>query len=260
MNRTALKRNVNSLEDRYTADEGWHYMTGLQALVRLPIQQRIRDEAMGWNTGGFISGYRGSPLGRYDIELWQAAKQFKRRNIVFQPGINEDLAATATWGSQMVGLFPGAKVEGVFSIWYGKAPGMDRSMDPIRHANLAGVAAKGGTLLIVGDDHGAKSSTLACYSDYNFVSAGVPLFYPANAQEILDFGLHAIAMSRHAGCLTGMKLVTDVVEGGGSVQVSPTAPIIELPEQRAEANIGVFTPLLEQERLLFNARLDNALD
>ncbi|GIK76295.1 MAG: indolepyruvate ferredoxin oxidoreductase [Chloroflexota bacterium] len=260
MNTSTLKRNVTSLEDRYTAADGWHYMTGLQALVRLPIQQRLRDEAIGWNTGGFISGYRGSPLGRYDIELWQAAKELNRHNIVFQPGVNEDLAATATWGSQMVGLFPGATVEGVFSIWYGKAPGMDRSMDPIRHANLAGVNAKGGTLLIVGDDHGAKSSTLACYSDYNFISAGIPLFYPSNAQEVLDYGLHAIAMSRHAGCVAGMKLVTDVVEGGGSVHVAPDAPAITLPAHRLDANIRVFTPLLEQERLLFNARLDNALD
>lgn len=261
MNSPVNKKRLNfSLQDRYTAEEGWHYMTGLQALVRLPIQQRIRDAAAGLDTGGFISGYRGSPIGRYDMELWQAADEFNKRSIVFQPGVNEDLAATATWGAQYVGMFPGAKVEGVFSIWYGKAPGMDRSMDPIRHANLAGTSSKGGTLLLVGDDHGAKSSTVACYSDYNFVSAGIPLLAPANAQEVLDYGLHGIAMSRFAGCLTGLKLVTDVVEGGGSVFVSPSNPGIVLPEERVDAGIHLFRPFLEQERTLYSDRLDNALN
>src|SRR5690606_21308628 len=125
----------------------WVYMTGMQALVRLPLQQRRRDVAAGLNTGGFISGYRGSPLGRYDMELWDADAALKAHNIHFQPGINEDIAATAAWGSQQVGLYPGARVDGVFSIWYGKAPGLDRSMDPIRHANLAGTSRNGGSLL-----------------------------------------------------------------------------------------------------------------
>jgi len=255
-----LERDVVSLADRYAAEEDWVYMTGLQALVRLPIQQRLRDDTMGWKTGGFISGYRGSPLGRYDFELWQAGDTLRQHNIVFQPGVNEDLAATATWGSQYVGLFPGANVEGVFSIWYGKSPGMDRSMDPIRHANLAGTSAKGGSLLVVGDDHGAKSSSVACFSDYNFVSAGIPLLYPANAQEVLDYGLHAIAMSRHAGCLAGLKLVTDVIEGGGSIHVSPNNPEIVLPDSGPRVGLSPVTPIPEQERLLYNIRLDAALD
>jgi indolepyruvate ferredoxin oxidoreductase len=255
----ATERLDFDLSDRLTKDEGWVYMTGMQALVRLPIQQRKRDAAAGLNTGGYISGYRGSPMGRYDMELWLAEAELKAHNIHFQPGVNEDMAATATWGSQMVGLFPGARVEGVFSIWYGKAPGMDRAMDPIRHSNNAGTNPKGGSLLLVGDDHGAKSSTVACYSDYNFVSAGIPLLAPANAQEVLDFGLHGIALSRYAGCLAGMKLVTDVVEGGGSVLVSPDAPQIVLPEARKIPGISPFTPILEQERLLYDARLGKAL-
>ncbi|MCB1395110.1 MAG: indolepyruvate ferredoxin oxidoreductase family protein [Rhodobacter sp.] len=248
-----------TLDDRLTKDEGWVYMTGMQALVRLPIQQRKRDAAAGLNTGGYISGYRGSPIGRYDMELWQAGDALKDHNIVFQPGLNEDIAATATWGSQMVGLFPGAKVEGVFSIWYGKAPGMDRSMDPIRHANFAGTNEKGGSLLLVGDDHGAKSSTVACYSDFNFVSAGIPLFAPANAQEVLDYGLHGIALSRFSGMVTGMKLVTDVVEGGGSVHIAPDSPQITLPPKDKHIGIAPYTPILLAEQTLYDQRLKLAL-
>ena len=250
-----------TLGDRLTQSEGWVYMTGMQALVRLPVQQRIRDAAQGLNTGGYISGYRGSPLGTYDINLQQADDLLKKHNIVFHPGLNEDMAATAVWGSQQVGLFPGARVEGVFSIWYGKAPGMDRSMDPIRHANLAGTNEKGGALFLVGDDHGAKSSTLACYSDFNFVSAGMPLLAPANAQEVLDLGLHGIALSRYSSTLVGLKLVTDVVEGGGSVHVAPDHPRITLPEKSVtRPGITIFTPFLEAERNLWTVKLGLALD
>lgn len=249
-----------TLKDRLSQEEGWVYMTGMQALVRLPIQQRKRDAAAGLNTGGYISGYRGSPVGTYDMNLGQASRELQQHNIYFQPGVNEDLAATATWGSQMVGLFPGARVDGVFSIWYGKAPGMDRSMDPLRHANLAGTNPKGGTLLLVGDDHGAKSSTVACYSDMNFASLGMPLLAPANAQDVLDFGLHGIAMSRYSSTLVGMKLVTDVVEGGGSVLVAPDSPRITLPEgDMPDTSIKPFTPTLEQERLLWTVRLKKVL-
>ncbi len=256
-----VKRLDMKLSDRLTTQQGWVYMTGMQALVRLPIQQRIRDIAAGLNTAGFISGYRGSPLGRYDVELWAAGDQLEHYKVVFQPGVNEDLAATATWGSQYVGLFPRATVDGVFSIWYGKAPGMDRSMDPLRHANLAGTSPKGGSLLLVGDDHGAKSSTLACYSDFNFVSAGIPLLAPSNAQEVLDYGLHGIALSRHSGLLCGMKLVTDVIEGGGSMYVGPGSPSIVLPEKRQGVNIQTFTsfPFVHQEQVLYENRIDEAL-
>ncbi|WP_120504318.1 indolepyruvate ferredoxin oxidoreductase family protein [Sulfitobacter mediterraneus] len=258
---TLTNRLEMTLEDRLSQDEGWVYMTGMQALVRLPLQQRKRDAAAGLNTGGYISGYRGSPMGRYDMELWAAEKELRAHNVVFQAGVNEDMAATATWGAQQVGLFPGAKVEGVFSIWYGKAPGMDRSLDPLRHANLAGSNPKGGSILLVGDDHGAKSSTLACYSDYNFVSLGMPLLAPANAQEVLDYGLHGIAMSRFSGALVGLKLVTDVVEGGGSVHVGPESPKITLPaSDTPPPGITHFTPLMEQERRLWDEKIKRALD
>jgi indolepyruvate ferredoxin oxidoreductase len=249
-----------TLEDRLSQEEGWIYMTGMQALVRLPIQQRKRDQAVGLNTGGYISGYRGSPVGTYDMSLQQSKKELQALNIYFQPGLNEDLAATATWGAQMVGQYAGATVDGVFSIWYGKAPGMDRSMDPLRHANLAGTNPKGGTLLLVGDDHGAKSSTVACYSDLNFASLGMPLLAPSNVQDVLDFGLHGISMSRYSSVIVGMKLVTDVIEGGGSVYVGPDSPAIAIPEDSGpDVSIKTFTPFVEQERQLWDIKLKKAL-
>ncbi|NKB99964.1 MAG: indolepyruvate ferredoxin oxidoreductase family protein [Pseudomonadales bacterium] len=253
------KRLDMTLDDRLTVEEGWVYMTGMQALVRLPVQQRIRDIARGLDTAGFISGYRGSPLGRYDMELWNTQETLESYNIVFKAGVNEDLAATAAWGSQYVGTFPGATVDGVFSIWYGKAPGMDRSMDALRHANMAGTSPLGGSLLLVGDDHGAKSSTLTCYSDFNFVSAGIPLLAPSNAQEVLDFGLQGIAMSRHSGLLCGIKLVTDVIEGGGSIYVGPNSPEIVTPDAKEGLSIQTFTPFVQQEEVLYEHRIDEAL-
>jgi len=227
---TALVRDVATLDDRYRIDDGWVYMTGIQALVRLPLQQRARDAAAGWNTAGYVSGYRGSPLGRYDMELWAAEKALKAANVVFRPGLNEDLAATAIWGSQYVGTFPGARVDGVFGIWYGKGPGVDRSGDVLRHANQAGTSPKGGVLCLAGDDHGAKSSSVANFSDPVFMAVGMPVLYPSNTQELLDYGLHGIAMSRFSGCWVGMKVVTDVVEGGGSVYVGADGPAITVPE------------------------------
>ena len=250
----ALARSETSLEDRWTAPEGWFYMTGMQALVRLPIQQRLRDVAAGLNTGGYISGYRGSPMGRYDIELWRAEPILRRLNIVFRPGLNEDLAATAIWGAQHVTSFPGATVEGVFGIWYGKGPGVDRSGDALRHANFTGTAPKGGALALAGDDHGAKSSTAVNFSDTSFVAVGIPVLYPSNTQELIDFGLHGIAMSRFSGCWVGMKVVTDVAEGGGTVYVGPDSPTIVTPERPSNPPGGVGArpidmPLMQEERL-----------
>ncbi|MFZ4759506.1 MAG: indolepyruvate ferredoxin oxidoreductase family protein, partial [Burkholderiaceae bacterium] len=256
-------RLVTSLKERYTAEQGWVYMTGTQALVRLPIQQRLRDAAAGANTGGYVSGYRGSPLGRYDMELWAAQDVLKQHNVVFRAGVNEDLAATALWGAQYVGVFPGAKVDGVFGIWYGKGPGVDRSGDPFRHANLAGTSPLGGVLALAGDDHGAKSSTVANYSDLNFVAASIPLLYPSNAQELLDFGLHGIAMSRWSGCWSAMKVVTDVVEGGGSVYVAPDSPTIvqpaELPLPAGGVHTRSFDMALPQEDRLHHHKLYRVL-
>jgi indolepyruvate ferredoxin oxidoreductase len=257
-------RLVSSLKERYSVGQGWVYMTGTQALVRLPIQQRLRDAAAGLNTGGYVSGYRGSPLGRYDMELWAAQDVLKQVNVVFRPAVNEDLAATALWGAQYVGVFPGAKVDGVFGIWYGKGPGVDRSGDPFRHANLAGSSPLGGVLALAGDDHGAKSSTVANYSDLNFVAAAIPLLYPSNAQELLDYGLHGIAMSRYSGCWAGMKVVTDVVEGGGSVYVAPDSPVVVIPPETAALPEGgvhtrAFDMAVPQEDRLYHHKLHRVM-
>ena len=258
MQASKLERPETTLDDKYAATEGWLYMTGTQALVRLPLQQRLRDAAAGWTTGGYVSGYRGSPMGRYDMELWSAQNALAAANVVFRPGLNEDLAATAIWGAQYVGTFPGAKVDGVFGIWYGKGPGVDRSGDVLRHANLAGTSPKGGVLCLAGDDHGAKSSTVANFSDGIFMAVGIPLLYPSNTQELLDYGLHGIAMSRFSGCWVGMKVVTDVVEGGGSVYVAPDAPLISLPETPSQPQDpfgkgyhvrGFDMPLPQEDRL-----------
>jgi indolepyruvate ferredoxin oxidoreductase len=255
-----------TLDDKYLVREGWIYLSGTQALVRLPLQQRMRDEAAGKNTGGYISGYRGSPLGRYDMELWRQDALLKKNNIHFRAAVNEDLAATAIWGAQYVGTFPGAKVDGVFGIWYGKGPGVDRSGDVLRHANSAGTGPWGGVVALAGDDHGAKSSTIANFSDQIFIAVGMPVLYPSNTQELLDFGLHGIALSRYSGCWVGMKVVNDVVEGGGTIYVGPDAPQIELPEHAPAPALGKegfgirrFDMALVQEERLYNHKLAAAL-
>jgi indolepyruvate ferredoxin oxidoreductase len=170
-----------SLDDKYAADEGRIYLTGVQALVRLPMEQRRIDRAAGLNTAGFV--YRGSPLGTYDRELWAAKRFLDKDDIVFQPGLNEDLAATSVWGSQQVGLFPGATRDGVFAIWYAKSPGVDRSGDALKHADAAGTAPRSGVLAIAGDDHACKSASLPSQSDYAFLDASIPVLQPANVSE-----------------------------------------------------------------------------
>jgi indolepyruvate ferredoxin oxidoreductase len=241
-----------ALDDKYLQREGTVFLSGTQALVRLPLQQRRRDELAGVNTAGYVSGYRGSPLGRFDIELWNNAELLKTHHVRFQPGINEDLAATALWGSQYVGTAPGARYDGVFGIWYGKGPGVDRSGDAFKHANLAGANRWGGVLAVAGDDHASKSSTTAHQSDQALIAAGIPVLYPSDVQDILDFGLHGIAMSRYSGCWVGLKSVTDVVESSGSVEVGDALPAIRLPEPPAEdLNIrgNDIVPLVQEARL-----------
>lgn len=168
-----------TLDDKYTVESGRIYLTGIQALVRLPLMQKKRDEAAGLNTAGFISGYRGSPLGALDLQLWRAQKYLDQHDIQFKPGINEELAMTAVWGSQQVNLWPSAKYDGVFSMWYGKGPGLDRSSDALRHGNMAGASKHGGVLVLAGDDHGAKSSTVPTQSDHAFMDTMVPVLNPA---------------------------------------------------------------------------------
>jgi indolepyruvate ferredoxin oxidoreductase len=210
-----------TLDDKYILESGRIYLTGTQALVRLPMLQRQRDVAAGLNTACFISGYRGSPLGGLDTAMWRAAKFLESNNIRFQPGVNEDLAATAIWGSQQVGLFPGAKYDGVFAMWYGKGPGVDRSGDALKHANNAGTSPYGGVLALAGDDHTCRSSTLPHQSDHAFVDTSIPVLNPAGVQDVIDLGLYGFAMSRYSGCWVGFKTVAETVETSASVQIDP---------------------------------------
>lgn len=243
------------LDDKYTLTHDLAWMSGIHALVRLPMNQRMRDLRAGLNTAGFISGYRGSPLGGYDQHLWKAGKYLSEHHVVFQPGLNEDLAATAVWGSQQTPLFRGAKYDGVFGLWYGKGPGVDRSGDVFKHANAAGTSPHGGVLVVAGDDHPAKSSTLPHQSDHILKACMIPVLFPATVQEILDFGAIGWALSRYAGVWVGMKCITDVVEASASVDVDPhrvtlTQPTdFELPADGLNIRLPD-TPLAQEARLL----------
>ena len=219
-----------SLDDKYALEKGRVFLTGTQAMVRLPMLQRQRDQAAGLNTGCYISGYRGSPLGAFDQQLWQAKPFLEKNHIVFQPGVNEDMAATAIWGSQQLNLGPKSKYDGVFGIWYGKAPGVDRCGDVVRHANSAGTDPNGGVLMMCGDDHAAVSSTVPGQSEHNLASWMVPMLYPAGVQEYLDYGLLGWAMSRFAGVWVGFKCVSEVVESSASVDVDAHRLDIQYPD------------------------------
>ena len=254
-----------TLDDKYSLDYGHAFMSGVQALVKLPMLQQLRDKAQGKNTAGFISGYRGSPLSGYDQALVKAAKYLKARNIVFQPGVNEELAATAVWGTQQLGFAPPGtnKFDGVFGIWYGKGPGVDRTSDVFKHANMAGTTAWGGAIAIAGDDHIAKSSTAAHQSDHIFKACGLPVFFPASVQEILDLGLHAIAMSRYAGVWAGMKTIQEIVESSASAMIDPERVQIKLPTDFDMPPGGVHIrwpdAALAQEERLFDTKWYAAL-
>jgi indolepyruvate ferredoxin oxidoreductase len=252
-----------TLEDKYILDKGRVYLTGTQALVRLPMMQRQRDAAAGLNTGCFISGYRGSPLGGLDQGLWNAHRFLERNHIRFQPAINEELGATAVWGSQQVGLFPGAKYDGVFALWYGKGPGVDRSGDVFKHGNAAGSAAHGGVLLLAGDDHTCKSSTLPHQSEYAFMDACIPVLNPSGVQEILDLGLYGWAMSRYSGCWIAFKTIAETVDSSASVEIGPDRVKILLPDdfQMPPAGLNIRWPdqPLEQEYRLHKYKLYAAL-
>jgi len=210
-----------TLDDKYVLDQGRIYLTGTQALVRLPMMQRQRDVAAGLNTGCFISGYRGSPLGGLDQALWSARRFLEKSHIHFQPAINEELGATAVWGSQQVNLFPGSKYDGVFALWYAKGPGIDRSGDALKHGNAAGSAPYGGVLLLAGDDHTCKSSTLPHQSEYAFMDTGIPVLNPSGVQELLDLGLYGWAMSRYSGCWIAFKTIAETIDSSASVEIGP---------------------------------------
>ncbi len=243
-----------TLEHKYSRTDGRIYLSGVQALVRLPLMQRLRDQAAGLDSAGFISGYRGSPLGGFDLELWRARRHLDAAQVKFTPGLNEDLAATMVWGTQQTHLFPGAKVEGVFGMWYGKGPGVDRSGDVFKHANAAGTWRNGGVLALAADDHACRSSTLPHGSEDEFVSAMMPILNPAGVQDILDLGLVGWAMSRYTGRWIGFKTIAETVESSASVQVDPFARSILLPEdfELPPGGLGIRwpDPPLDQEMRL----------
>jgi len=218
-----------SLDDKYVAETGRVYLTGTQALVRLAFMQRRRDLAAGLNTAGFISGYRGSPLAGLDLALMRARRHMKDHHIHFTPGVNEDLAAAAVWGTQQVNMYDGAKYDGVFGMWYGKGPGVDRCGDVFKHANAAGTSPHGGVLVLAGDDHAAKSSTLPHQSEHEFVSAMIPILNPSSVQEFLDMGLYGWAMSRYSGCWVAFKCTGETADSSASVSVDPHRVKIVLP-------------------------------
>jgi indolepyruvate ferredoxin oxidoreductase len=252
-----------SLEDKYTLERGRVFLTGTQALIRLMMLQRERDLRAGLNTAGFISGYRGSPLGGLDQALWRAQPHLASHHIKFQPGVNEDLAATAIWGTQQVGMYPGANYDGVYSMWYGKGPGVDRCGDVFKHANAAGTSKHGGVLALAGDDHAAKSSTLPHQSEHIFKACLIPHLNPANVQDYLDLGLHGFAMSRYSGCWIAFKCVTDVVESGASVLVDVERVKTIIPEDFAlppgGLNIRWPDAILEQEARILDYKVYAAL-
>ena len=243
-----------SLDDKYSLESGRIYLTGTQALVRLPMMQRQRDAAAGLNTAAYITGYRGSPLGGVDQQMWQAKRFLERNHIHFQPGINEDLAATAVWGSQQNTVFNDCRYDGVFAMWYAKGPGVDRSGDVLRHGNLAGTSPHGGVLLLAGDDHTAKSSTAAHQTEYAFMDAMIPTLSPAGIQEFLDLGLYGWAMSRYSGCWVSFKVLSETMDSTASVYVDPgriemVTPVdFEMPADGLHLRFPD-PPLVQEERL-----------
>src|SRR5258708_2228308 len=249
-----------SLDDKYTLQEGRLFLTGTQALVRMPMMQHLRDKAAGANTACYISGYRGSPLGGYDQQLWAAKNLLHEHSIVFQPGVNEDLAATACWGTQQAHFEGDNKYDGVFAIWYGKGPGVDRTGDAFRHGNLAGSASLGGVLVLMGDDHTCESSTTAHQSEYALVDAMIPILNPAGVQEILDFGLYGWALSRYSGCWVGLKCVHDTISPAATVDADPSRVQPRPPEKfempPGGLNIRRFEHPREQELRLHEYKID----
>jgi indolepyruvate ferredoxin oxidoreductase len=257
-----------TLDDKYVATSGRIYASGVQALVRLALVQRLRDRAAGLNTAGFISGYRGSPLGGLDEALWKAQRHLEANHIKFVPGVNEELAATAVWGTQQVGLIGPSKYDGVFAMWYGKGPGVDRCGDVFKHMNFAGTAKHGGVLLVAGDDHGAYSSSLPHQSDHLFAASMIPVLYPCNVQEYLELGLHGFAMSRFSGCAVAFKALADTVESSASVEADPFALQIVLPDDTVPPEGGLNARLLKgvltaqgraQETLMQNYKIYAAI-
>lgn len=255
-----------SLDDKYTLSEGRVAITGIQALVRLPMDQHRRDREAGLRVGSFISGYPGSPLGEYDKQLQRAHRLLAEHDVVCQPAINEETAATAIYGAQLLERFPHERFDGVVGIWYGKTPGVDRTGDAFRHGNFIGTGKYGGALVLAGDDTACKSSTIPGDSTISLFDLSIPVLYPGDPAEVLEFGLHGIALSRYAGLWTALKIVTNVADGGAVIDLPETAPPV-LPEldiggRRFEKQLDMrlLPPYsIELERQIFSERTAAAL-
>lgn len=250
------------LDDKYTLLNGRIFVTGIQALVRLPMLQKLIDEKAGLNTAGYISGYRGSPLGAFDQQLVKASNFLQQHNIIFQPGVNEELAATACSGTQQINLQNAGAYDGVFSMWYGKGPGVDRTGDAFRHANNFGTSEHGGILALLGDDHACESSTTAHQSEFAMVDAMIPVLNPAGVQDILDYGLYGFAMSRYTGAVVAFKCVHDTVEATASVEISEDRTRIVIPDDYTppEGGLNIRRPdtFMDQEARVHNHKLEAA--
>src|SRR4051794_16926265 len=256
-----LSRPETTLEDKYVLEQGTIFLTGIQALVRVLLDQHRADVRHGLRTATFVSGYQGSPLGGFDKEVMRLGKLGADSALHFVAGLNEELAATAVYGTQLVQNLPDPRQEGVLGVWYGKNPGLDRAMDALRHANFAGTHPKGGAIALVGDDPSCKSSTLPSAGEATLAALHMPTFYPGNLQEVLDLGAHAVACSRASGLWSALKIVTTVADAAGTAQVWPERVAPLLPE-----NAGTHRPSghllapasMELERSLFDTRLEVA--
>lgn len=252
-----------TLNDKYDLDSERVFVSGTQAVIRLMMMQKDRDRRAGLNTGGYVTGYRGSPLGGLDQQFWRERERLSKENLIFQAGINEDLAATALWGTQQSEMRGEGRFDGVFGIWYGKGPGVDRSGDVLRHANLAGTSPNGGVIALMGDDHTAESSTTAHQSEFAFMDAMIPVFNPAGVQEILDYGLYGWALSRYASTWAGIKCVKDNIESTASIDGSVNRASIVLPDDfvmpPGGLNIRPADPILEQEARLHDYKIPAVL-
>ncbi len=257
-----MRHSEVTLDDKYLLEDGRAFITGVQALIRVMLDRRRLDVRDGLNTAGYVSGYRGSPLGGLDQQAARSRKLLTAHEVVFQEGLNEDLAATAVWGSQQANLFPGAKFDGVYGLWYGKAPGVDRTGDVFKHANFAGVMPKGGVLAIAGDDHNCKSSTLPSQSEFAFQDFEMPVLSPADVQEVLDYGLLGISMSRFSGLWVGMIALADTMDSGVTIDVSLDRHhhvIPEFPMPPGGLHIRTKDQPLEKETRLRNHKIPAAL-
>ena len=258
-----MRHSEVTLDDKFLLKEGRVFITGVQALLRVMIDQRRLDEAAGRNTAGFLSGYRGSPLGGLDQQARRSQKHLDAANVVFKEGLNEDLAATAVWGSQQANLFPGALYDGVFGMWYGKAPGVDRTGDAFKHANFAGTHPTGGVLAVAGDDHTCKSSTLPSQSEYAFQDFEMPVLSPADVQEVLDYGLLGYGLSRFSGLWVGLIALADTMDSGVTIDISLDRHQIVTPANYTLPGGGLGIRLkdqpLDKERRLRTQKIPAAL-